>query len=93
MKGRPWLRLTTPLIAAITKINSAWLPTLGKPLCSFSKPIETPNTAIANAAASKSTNGDTRQTFVVPRFGSGVGIELKPVQVTQKLVNGRWVFV
>lgn len=79
------------LFSAITKINSAWLPTLGKPLCTFSKPLET-STPAQIAAAGKGTS-DTRQSFVVPRFGTGVGIELKPIQVTQKLVQGRWVLV
>ncbi|GAA5900422.1 hypothetical protein JCM5296_001422 [Sporobolomyces johnsonii] len=82
-------------LKVITKINPAWLPVLGRPMCTFSKPIETPATSLA-AAKAASTNGgggggDTRQIFVVPRFGPGVGIELKPVQMTQKLVNGRWV--
>lgn len=83
------------LSAAITKINPAWLPTLGKPLCTFSKPLETPLTVLAakKGGAPVSKSGDTRQTFVVPRFGAGMGIELKPVEVTQKLVQGRWVFV
>lgn len=60
-------------------------------MCTFSKPIETPAQALAAKAASSGTNSDTRTIFVVPRFGPGTGIELKPVQMQQKLVNGRWV--
>lgn len=87
------LSLLTSSHAVITKINPAWLPVLGKPLCTFSKPVETAALALAAAKSnSTSTNGDTRQTFVVPRFGAGMGIELKPVQVTQRLEKGRWVF-
>ncbi|PRQ74930.1 hypothetical protein AAT19DRAFT_13952 [Rhodotorula toruloides] len=78
-------------LKTITKVNPAWLPVLGRPMCTFSKPIETPAQAIAAKAASSALSGDTRQIFVVPRFGPGVGIELKPIQMTQKLVNGRWV--
>ncbi|BGP29302.1 putative ATP-dependent RNA helicase DHR1 [Rhodotorula toruloides] len=78
-------------LKTITKVNPAWLPVLGRPMCTFSKPIETPAQAIAAKAASSALSGDTRQIFVVPRFGPGVGVELKPIQMTQKLVNGRWV--
>ncbi|KAI5474522.1 DHX37 protein [Pseudohyphozyma bogoriensis] len=77
-------------LKTITKINSAWLPVLAKPLCTFSKPIENATTTLAvKAASTTSTNGDTRQTFVIPKFG---GIDLKPIMVEQKLVKGRWVF-
>jgi len=79
------------VLAALTKINSAWLPTLGKPLCTFSKPLDQPVSAAA-AAKLKSEKPDERQVFLTPRFGVGDGIELKPVLVSQKLVNGRWVF-
>lgn len=76
---------------AVTKINPAWLPVLGKPLCTFSKPLETPTMTLAAAGSSKAKDaGDTRQSFVIPRFA---GIELKPILAEQKLVKGRWVFV
>ncbi|GAA6009925.1 hypothetical protein JCM11491_000868 [Sporobolomyces phaffii] len=80
-------------LKSLTKINPAWIPVLGRPMCTFSKPIETAAQVLASKAAqSASTDGnDTRKIFVVPRFGPGTGIELKPVQMTQKLVNGRWV--
>ncbi|GAA5824872.1 hypothetical protein JCM3770_002186 [Rhodotorula araucariae] len=79
-------------LKTITKVNPAWLPVLGRPMCTFSKPVETPAQALAaKAATTASGASDTRTIFVVPRFGPGVGIELKPVQMTQKLVGGRWV--
>ncbi|GAA5902843.1 hypothetical protein JCM8208_006490 [Rhodotorula glutinis] len=79
-------------LKTITKVNPAWLPVLGRPMCTFSKPVETPAQALAAKAASSTSGGtDSRTIFVVPRFGPGVGIELKPVQMTQKLVGGRWV--
>ncbi|GAA5824419.1 hypothetical protein JCM5353_005031 [Sporobolomyces roseus] len=78
-------------LKSLTKINPAWIPVLGRPMCTFSKPIETPAQALAAKAASSGTNSDTRAIFVVPRFGPGTGIELKPVQMQQKLVSGRWV--
>ncbi|KAL8277707.1 hypothetical protein RQP46_009829 [Phenoliferia psychrophenolica] len=85
-------KTTKVWMKTITKINPAWLPVLGKPLCTFSKPIETAATVLATKGAPTSTNGDTRQTFVIPRFGAGQGIELKAVQVEQRLEKGRWVF-
>ncbi|BGP37169.1 putative ATP-dependent RNA helicase DHR1 [Rhodotorula kratochvilovae] len=79
-------------LKTITKVNPAWLPVLGRPMCTFSKPVETAAQALAaKAATTASGASDTRTIFVVPRFGPGVGIELKPVQMTQKLIAGRWV--
>ncbi|GAA5996854.1 ATP-dependent RNA helicase ECM16 [Rhodotorula paludigena] len=79
-------------LKTITKVNPAWLPMLGRPMCTFSKPIETPAQALAAKAASTAGgSADTKTIFVVPRFGPGVGIELKPVQMQQKLIGGRWV--
>ncbi|KAM0749651.1 P-loop containing nucleoside triphosphate hydrolase protein [Meredithblackwellia eburnea MCA 4105] len=87
----------------LTKINPAWLPVLGKPLCTFSKPLETPTTSVQAAVAAKAgknghravadADGSTREIFLTPRFGSGVGIELKPVKMVQRLEKGRWIFV
>jgi ATP-dependent RNA helicase DHX37/DHR1 len=67
-------------------------------MCTFSKPIETAAQTLASKAAQsasteKGNKEETRKIFVVPRFGPGTGIELKPVQMTQKLVNGRWILV
>ncbi|BGP13274.1 putative ATP-dependent RNA helicase DHR1 [Rhodosporidiobolus nylandii] len=80
-------------LKTITKVNPAWLPVLGRAMCTFSKPIETAAEALAaKAKATASGAGeDTRTVFLVPRFGPGVGVELKPVQMTQELVSGRWV--
>ncbi|GAA5964446.1 hypothetical protein JCM3765_006281 [Sporobolomyces pararoseus] len=81
-------------LKSLTKINPAWIPVLGRPMCTFSKPIETTGQSLAAKAAQSSSSKqqeETRKIFVVPRFGPGTGIELKPVQMTQRLVNGRWV--
>ncbi|GAA5831310.1 hypothetical protein JCM11251_007830 [Rhodosporidiobolus azoricus] len=81
-------------LKTITKVNSAWLPVLGRPMCAFSKPVDTPAAALAakaKAATGAAFTDDTRTVFLIPRFGPGVGVELKPVQMTQKLVNGRWI--
>ncbi|SGY69292.1 BQ5605_C004g02989 [Microbotryum silenes-dioicae] len=79
-------------LTAVTKINPAWLPTLGRPMCTFSKPVETASTSLATKA-DPTMDGSTRKTIVTPRFGPGVGIELKPILMEQRLVKGRWVFV
>ncbi|GAA6030126.1 hypothetical protein JCM8097_009274 [Rhodosporidiobolus ruineniae] len=81
-------------LKTITKVNPAWLPVLGRSMCTFSKPVESASAIIAaktKAAASGASTEDTRTVFLIPRFGPGVGVELKPVQMTQKLVGGRWV--
>ncbi|GAA5990956.1 hypothetical protein JCM11641_007445 [Rhodosporidiobolus odoratus] len=80
-------------LKTITKVNPAWLSVLGRPMCTFSKPIEDAATALAAKAkaTSSGSSSDSRTVFLIPRFGPGVGIELKPVQMTQKLVNGRWI--
>ncbi|GAA5851056.1 hypothetical protein JCM8547_009166 [Rhodosporidiobolus lusitaniae] len=83
-------------LKTITNVNPAWLPVLGRPLCTFSKPVETPAAALAAkakaaAAGSSAAKETERLVFLIPRFGSGVGIELRPVQMKQVLVNGRWV--
>ncbi|KDQ11408.1 hypothetical protein BOTBODRAFT_177247 [Botryobasidium botryosum FD-172 SS1] len=53
-------------IKSLTIINPAWLPVLGRSLCTFSKPIEQP----------LSMKG-TRHLVVIPRFGPGW--ELRPI--------------
>ncbi|GAA5901715.1 ATP-dependent RNA helicase ECM16 [Sporobolomyces salmoneus] len=86
-------------LKSLTKINPAWIPVLGRPMCTFSKPLETPSQTLASkaattAVAAQSGGGEEeRKIFVVPRFGPGTGIELKPVQMTQRKVNGRWILV
>lgn len=79
------------LAVGVTKVNPAWLPSLGRPLCIFSKPVEGPASTLASRT--KSISADTREIFVIPRFGTGMGIELKPILVTQKLIGGRWIFI
>lgn len=84
--GKLWLK-------TLTKVNGAWLPTLGRSLCAFSKKAEAdgPEALSAAAKAGLKVSADTRACFVTPRFGPGAGVELKPVLALQRRVNGRWI--
>jgi hypothetical protein len=83
---------------AITKINPAWLATLGKSMCTFSRPLEMPSTAVqakssALATGKKAvgkTNAETRDAYVTPHFGD-LGVDLPVMKVTQRLEKGRWI--
>ncbi|KNF06587.1 hypothetical protein PSTG_00461 [Puccinia striiformis f. sp. tritici PST-78] len=77
-------------IKGITLINPAWLPILGKSLCSFSKPIENP----VNSKIPSRGNDEERKCFVIPKFGGpALDVELGPVQMTQRKVGNLWVWV
>ncbi len=93
-----------PMLKGITKINPAWLTTLGKSLCSFDKPADSGAADLATLARaqaeSKATGKSaemTRQILLTPRYaaglasGSGPGWQLPAVKATQRLVSGRWV--
>jgi ATP-dependent RNA helicase DHX37/DHR1 len=84
--------LTRAICLGVTKINAAWLSTFGKPLCTFSKVLETPG-AEGKKGKLKSTATE-RECYVVPKFGGPMlDIELPPVKALQKRVGSRWVFV
>lgn len=80
--------------AAITKINPAWLSTLGKSLCTFSRPLEMPSASLKSRStklAGKNTGQETRDAFVTPHYGD-LGIDLPAIKVTQRKDRaGRWV--
>jgi hypothetical protein len=88
----------------VTKLNPAWLPSLSpSQFITFSKPLETPKTA-AQAKLVGSKEGETRETFVVPRFnfsaftsggggGDGKGVELPPMKRTEVWKGGKWTLL
>lgn len=77
-------------IKGITSINPAWLPVLGKSLCSFSKLIENPT----SSKVSSQNHETERQCFVVPKFGGPyLDVELSPIKMTQRKVGTLWVWV
>ena len=95
---RVWLK-------TVTRINPAWLTTLGRSLCTFSQPIEGTETLsqLAKSAAAIRKGGSAyvqRTVTLVPRYGGaledgaaggGIGWELPPIKITQELRDGRWV--
>lgn len=77
----------------ITKINGAWLPTLGKGLCSFSRPVDVPGKVSAKSLELQGgKQGDVREVLVVPHFGA-LGVDLPPVKKKQRREGARWVLV
>lgn len=80
-------------IKGITRINPAWLPVIGKSLCTFSKPLDLPKVPLMNKKKTGCAD-ETRVCQVIPRFGGpSLDIELNPIEVTQKRVGTRWVWV
>ncbi|PWN46057.1 P-loop containing nucleoside triphosphate hydrolase protein [Ceraceosorus guamensis] len=74
-KEKVWLKMCT-------RINPAWLSTLARPLCSFSKPAEPSGGTAATIAAAARLNaangssvGAQRDVVVVPTYGTGPACE------------------
>jgi ATP-dependent RNA helicase DHX37/DHR1 len=92
--GKAWLK-------GVTRINPTWLATLGKGMCTFSRPVEMPGKAKLGASATSSSLGlgkglgnkdDTREVIVVPHF-SDLGVDLPAVKRKQRREGTRWVMV
>lgn len=95
-----WLKL-------LTRINPAWLPKLGRTLCTFSQPTEAqPSATLGKLAASMrdrkkgSSEVLERDVLLTPRYGGamedggvgqGLGWELPAVTAKQRYEQGRWV--
>lgn len=82
-------------IKNVTKVNPAWLSSLGKSMCTFSRPLEMPSQAIKGKSGSAAQAGpsdpNVRDVYVVPHFGD-LGIPLPTIKVKQrKVAGGRWV--
>ena len=96
-----------PMLKGLTKINPAWLSTLGRSLCTFEKPAEANNSAdlatLARATAAQKASGKAadmvREILLTPRYaagvesgaGAGLGWELPPIKAKQRLLNGKWI--
>jgi ATP-dependent RNA helicase DHX37/DHR1 len=78
------------LYAAITRINPAWLPKLGKSLCTFSRPLEMPSAASKAKNLKEAAGQETREAFVTPHYGD-LGLDLPVIKVIQKKDRGRWI--
>ncbi|KAJ9098676.1 hypothetical protein QFC21_004324 [Naganishia friedmannii] len=92
------VRTSKVWIRTITKINPAWLATLGKSMCTFSRPLEMPSTAAQTKSSAvatgkkavEKTNAEIRDAYVTPHFGD-LGVDLPVMKVTQRLEKGRWI--
>ncbi|SHO77234.1 Similar to S.cerevisiae protein ECM16 (Essential DEAH-box ATP-dependent RNA helicase specific to U3 snoRNP) [Malassezia sympodialis ATCC 42132] len=94
---------TTTWLKMLTRINPAWLSTLGRSLCTFSQPSETASAEALSTSMQSLKRGESttmqRQVLLTPRYGGsmqdgaaagGLGWELPPIKATQLLVHGRW---
>lgn len=89
------VRTSKVWIKGVTKINGSWLPTLGKGLCTFSRPVENAHSHSASASASavgKMKQGEEREVIVVPHFGA-LGVDLPPIKKKQRRDGTRWVLL
>lgn len=78
----------------ITAINPAWLATLGKGSCTFSKP-EVPPKMVGKKGGKgvvEMTKEGERDVLVTPHFGD-LGVDLPPVKMKQRREGTRWVLV
>ncbi|WVQ70890.1 hypothetical protein IAR50_000415 [Cryptococcus sp. DSM 104548] len=80
--SKPWMR-------NITKINPAWLPSLGKSLCTFSRPMEMPTKGMGKRVGE---NDNEREVFVTPHF-KDLGVDLPVQKKKQRREGTRWVLV
>ncbi|XAO23129.1 hypothetical protein I312_101907 [Cryptococcus bacillisporus CA1280] len=83
------VRTSKPWMKGITKINPVWLPSLGKGLCTFSKPMEMPTKGFARKSGLKD---DEREVFVTPHF-KDLGVDLPVMKKKQRREGTRWILV
>ncbi|WWD17862.1 hypothetical protein CI109_102306 [Kwoniella shandongensis] len=77
-----------------TKINPAWLTSLGKGLCTFSKPMDVPGKLIGGVKKVQGGTGtvEEREVFVTPHF-KDLGVDLPVIKMKQRKEGPRWVLV
>ena len=93
----------TIFLKMLTKINPAWIHTLGRSLCTFSQTTEEPGTSALSDSIKALKRGERsslqRHVVITPRYGGslqdggaagGQGWELPAFTAKQVLVNGRW---
>ncbi|WVW82347.1 hypothetical protein I302_104354 [Kwoniella bestiolae CBS 10118] len=80
-------------LKGITSINGNWLSTLGKHLCSFSKPLDIPGSTGNRSKIVRNKDGsEEREVYVVPHF-KDLGVDLPAVRMRQRREGMRWVLV
>ena len=83
--GKAWVK-------GITSLHPAWLASLGKSACSFSKP-EAPPVGVKRAKGKmEEIKEGEREVLVTPHFAD-LGVDLPPIRVKQRRQGTRWVMV
>ncbi|KLT42475.1 P-loop containing nucleoside triphosphate hydrolase protein [Cutaneotrichosporon oleaginosum] len=78
------VRTARVCLKGVTKVQGSWLAVLGKDMCTFSRPLETPG------MRAKSVTATEREVIVVPHFGD-LGVDLPPIKRRQRREGTRWV--
>lgn len=94
----------TQWLKMVTKINPAWISTLGRTLCTFSQAADAPSSHALSQSMKALKQGErkalTRNILITPRYGGsqldggacgGQGWELPSFTAKQVFENGRWV--
>lgn len=82
--GKNWLK-------GITKINPSWIWSLGKNLCSLTRPTEL-NIKEGKVIGMDRIKGDERIVGVVPHLRS-LGVDLPAIKMKQRRQGSKWVYV
>ncbi|WVQ85563.1 hypothetical protein IAT38_007729 [Cryptococcus sp. DSM 104549] len=86
------VRTSKPWMKGVTKINPAWLTSLGKGLCTFSKPVEMPSKAKALGRQVGKGGEEERDVYVTPHF-KDLGVDLPVMKMKQRKEGTRWVLL
>ncbi|WVQ97439.1 hypothetical protein IAU59_004552 [Kwoniella sp. CBS 9459] len=94
------VRTSKPWLKGNTKINPNWLSSLGKKMCSFSKPMEMPASGARGTKSMSLKTGTTRnkdgteerEVFVTPHF-KDLAVDLPVIKMKQRKEGPRWVLV
>lgn len=94
-------------LKTLTRVNPAWLPKLGKTLCTYSQPTEAQPSSLLGKLTSSikalrqgESAAPERNVLLTPRYGGaaqdggagqGMGWELPAITAKQRYENGRWV--
>ncbi len=78
------VRTARVCLKGVTRVQGTWLAVLGKDMCTFSRPLETPG------MRAKSLTATEREVVVVPHFGD-LGVDLPPVKRKQRREGTRWI--
>jgi ATP-dependent RNA helicase DHX37/DHR1 len=78
------VRTARVCLKGVTRVQGTWLAVLGRDMCTFSRPLETPGMRARSVSATE------REVVVVPHFGD-LGVDLPPVKRRQRREGTRWI--